>query len=132
MLADFVTLGAFMVALGMLIVGLFAWLRQDIRELRREIGSLRDETSGRMDSLRDETSGRMDSLRDGGGSPYGIGSGCGDPSINHMGRILLGRFCGRSTLLRSRNCSHAASISTSLPGIRAERSVVSPGSSLTL
>ena len=64
MLAGFVTLGTFMVALGMLIVGLFAWLRQDIRELRREIGSLREEMSGRMDSLRDELFGRFDSLRD--------------------------------------------------------------------
>ena len=54
MLAGFVTLGTFMVALGMLIVGLFAWLRQDIRELRREIGSLREEMLGRMDSLHNE------------------------------------------------------------------------------
>ena len=29
------------VALGALIVGLFAWLRQDVRELRREMGALR-------------------------------------------------------------------------------------------
>ena len=32
------------VALGALIVGLFAWLRMDIRELRQEIGTLRAET----------------------------------------------------------------------------------------
>ncbi len=42
------------VALGALIIGLFAWLRQDIRELRREMldgmGSLR----GEQGSLRDE------------------------------------------------------------------------------
>ena len=31
------------IALGALIVGLFAWLRMDIREMRQEIGSLRAE-----------------------------------------------------------------------------------------
>ena len=58
-----------------LILGLFVWLRQDVRQLRQEmsaqrgeingrIDALRDETSGRIDALRDETSGRIDALRD--------------------------------------------------------------------
>ncbi len=42
------------IALGALILGLFAWLRQDIRALRAEMNALRDEVNGRIDSLRDE------------------------------------------------------------------------------
>ena len=42
-LAGFITLGTFMVAQGALIVGLFARLRQDIRELCKDMGTLRDE-----------------------------------------------------------------------------------------
>ena len=42
------------VALAALILGLFAWLRQDIRALRGEMHGLRDEMSGRIDALRDE------------------------------------------------------------------------------
>ena len=67
-LVGFATLAA-------LILGLFVWLRQDVRQLRQEmsaqrgeingrIDALRDETSGRIDALRDETSGRIDALRD--------------------------------------------------------------------
>ena len=53
------------VALAALILGLFAWLRQDIRALRGEMHGLRDEVNGRIDALRDEMSGRIDALRDG-------------------------------------------------------------------
>ena len=42
------------VALAALILGLFAWLRQDIRALRGEMHGLRDEVNGRIDALRDE------------------------------------------------------------------------------
>ncbi len=56
------------VALGVLILGLFAWLRQDNRtlraELRGEINGLRDEMNGRIDGLRGEMGGRIDGLRD--------------------------------------------------------------------
>ncbi len=55
------------VALAALILGLFAWLRQDIRALRGEMHGLRDEVNGRIDALRDEMSGRIDALRDGMG-----------------------------------------------------------------
>lgn len=55
------------VALGALLVGLFAWLRMDIRELRREMAdrtdSLRHEMADRTDSLRKEMAERTDSLR---------------------------------------------------------------------
>ena len=44
-LTGFVTLGTFIVALGMLIVALFAWLRQDIRELHGRFDVLRDKLS---------------------------------------------------------------------------------------
>ena len=46
------------IALGALILGLFAWLRQDIRALREEmnakIDALREEMNGKIDALRDE------------------------------------------------------------------------------
>lgn len=42
------------IALGALILGLFAWLRQDIRALRAEMNALRAEVNSRIDALRDE------------------------------------------------------------------------------
>ena len=55
------------VALGVLIVGLFAWLRQDIRALRSElggeIGALRNEMRSEIDTLRNEMRGEMNGLR---------------------------------------------------------------------
>ncbi|MXY41233.1 MAG: hypothetical protein F4027_03545 [Rhodospirillaceae bacterium] len=45
------------IALGALILGLFAWLRQDIR-------ALRDEMNGKIDALREEINGKIDALRD--------------------------------------------------------------------
>ena len=56
-LVGFVTLAA-------LILGLFAWLRLDVRQLRQEMSAQRVEINGRIDALRDETSGRIDALRD--------------------------------------------------------------------
>ena len=47
------------VALGALILGLFAWLRQDIRALRTEMNGLRTEMNG----LRTEMNDRIDGLR---------------------------------------------------------------------
>ena len=47
------------VALGALILGLFAWLRQDIRALRTEMNALRTEMNG----LRTEMNDRIDGLR---------------------------------------------------------------------
>ena len=44
------------IALGALIFGLFAWLRQDIR-------ALRDEMNGKIDALREEMNGKIDALR---------------------------------------------------------------------
>ncbi|MDE0702119.1 MAG: hypothetical protein F4204_15890 [Rhodospirillaceae bacterium] len=52
------------IALGALILGLFAWLRQDIRALRTEMNALRDDLIGRIDTLRDDLIGRIDTLRD--------------------------------------------------------------------
>ena len=52
------------IALGALILGLFAWLRQDIRALRAEMNALRDDLIGRIDTLRDETNGKIDTLRE--------------------------------------------------------------------
>ena len=47
------TLAGF-IALAALIVGLFAWLRQDIRELRKDIPELRRQLIERTDSIRQE------------------------------------------------------------------------------
>lgn len=41
------------VALGALIVGLFAWLRMDIREIRQEMGTLREEIGSLRAELAD-------------------------------------------------------------------------------
>lgn len=61
-----ITLAGF-VALGALIIGLFAWLRQDIRELRREMidrtTPLRQEMIDRTTSLRQEMLDGFASLR---------------------------------------------------------------------
>ena len=55
------------VALGALIIGLFAWLRQDIRALRVEmndkIDGLRAEMNGKFDALRVEMNDKIDGLR---------------------------------------------------------------------
>ena len=51
------------VALGALILGLFAWLRQDIRALRTEMNALRTELRTEMNGLRTEMSDRIDGLR---------------------------------------------------------------------
>ena len=51
------------VALGALILGLFAWLRQDIRALRTEMNGLRTELRTEMNGLRTEMSDRIDGLR---------------------------------------------------------------------
>ena len=51
------------VALGALIVGLFAWLRHDIHTLRRDMGTLRGEMRDEMDSLRGEMRDEMGTLR---------------------------------------------------------------------
>ena len=64
------TLAGF-IALGALITGLFAWLRQDIRELRKDmdskIGSLRNDLESKIDSgidsLRSDLESKVDSLR---------------------------------------------------------------------
>ena len=51
------------VALGALILGLFAWLRQDIRALRTEMNGLRTELRTEMNGLRTEMNDRIDGLR---------------------------------------------------------------------
>ena len=51
------------VALAALVVGLFAWLRQDIRAVRGEMSELRDEMRGEIGKLRGEMLGGMDKLR---------------------------------------------------------------------
>ena len=57
-----------LVALGALILGLFTWLRQDIRglrgEMRSEIGGLRDEMRSEIGGLRGEMRNEIGGLRD--------------------------------------------------------------------
>ena len=59
------TLAGF-IALGALITGLFAWLRQDIRELRKDmdskIGSLRKDMDSKIGSLRKDMGSKIGSL----------------------------------------------------------------------
>ena len=43
-------------ALAVLMIGLFAWLRQDIRKLDTKTDALRDDLSARTDALRDDLS----------------------------------------------------------------------------
>ena len=60
------TLAGF-IALGALITGLFAWLRQDIRELRKDMdskfSSLRNELDSKISSLRNGLDSKIGSLR---------------------------------------------------------------------
>ena len=60
------TLAGF-IALGALITGLFAWLRQDIRELRKDMdskfSSLRNELDSKIGSLRNGLDSKIGSLR---------------------------------------------------------------------
>ena len=64
------TLAGF-IALGALITGLFAWLRQDIRELRKDMDSkidslrnaLESKIDSRIDSLRSDLESKVDSFR---------------------------------------------------------------------
>ena len=60
-LAGFIALGAFM-------TGLFAWLRQDIRELRKDMdskfSSLRNELDSKIGSLRNALESKIDSRVD--------------------------------------------------------------------
>ena len=60
------TLAGF-IALGALITGLFAWLRQDIRELRKDMdskfSSLRNELDSKIGSLRNDLDSKIGLLR---------------------------------------------------------------------
>ena len=61
------TLAGF-IALGALMTGLFAWLRQDIRELRKDMdskfSSLRNELDSKIGSLRNDLESKIDSRID--------------------------------------------------------------------
>ena len=46
------------------IFGVFLWLRNDIKDNRKEIDRLRDDMKGDMTQLRDELKGDMTQLRD--------------------------------------------------------------------
>ena len=46
------------------IFGVFLWLRNDIKDNRKEIDRLRDDMKGDMTQLRDELQGDMTQLRD--------------------------------------------------------------------
>ncbi len=52
------------IALGALILGLFAWLRQDIRALRAEMNALREDMTGKIGALREEMDGKIGALRE--------------------------------------------------------------------
>ena len=62
-----VEIGGFL-ALAGLMIGLFAWLRQDVRReiggLRREVDGLREEVSREIDGLRGEINGLRQEIGD--------------------------------------------------------------------
>lgn len=45
-----------------LLIGLFAWMRMDIRELRRDLNALRADMNKRFDSVNDSMSKRFDNV----------------------------------------------------------------------
>lgn len=51
-------------ALAVLLIGLFAWLRQDIRKLDTKTDALRDEMRSEIGSLREEMHSEIGSLRE--------------------------------------------------------------------
>lgn len=51
------------VALAGLMIGLFAWLRQDVRELRQEMREMRQETAGLRERM-SRLEGTLDGLRE--------------------------------------------------------------------
>ena len=61
-----IEIGGFL-ALATLMIGLFAWLRQDMGELRREIGGLRHEMDGLRGEIAElrERMARLEGLLDG-------------------------------------------------------------------
>lgn len=61
-----IEIGGFL-ALATLMIGLFAWLRQDMGELRREIGGLRREMDGLRGEIAElrERMARLEGLLDG-------------------------------------------------------------------
>ena len=66
MAAMTIEIGGFL-ALATLMIGLFAWLRQDMGELRREIGGLRHEMDGLRGEIAElrERMARLEGLLDG-------------------------------------------------------------------
>ena len=47
-----------------LLIGLFAWMRMDLRDLRRDLNALRADMNKRFDSVNDNMNKRFDSVND--------------------------------------------------------------------
>ncbi len=47
-----------------LLIGLFAWMRMDLRDLRRDLNALRADMNKRFDSVNDSMNKRFDSVND--------------------------------------------------------------------
>ena len=48
-----------------LLIGLFAWMRIDIRDLRRDLNALRTDMNKRFDNVNDGMNKRFDNVNDG-------------------------------------------------------------------
>ena len=93
------------IALGALITGLFAWLRQDIRELRKDMdskfGSLRSDFDSKFGSLRNDFDSKFGSLRNDFDSKFGSLRNDFDNKFGSLRNDLESKIDSRIDSLRS-------------------------------
>lgn len=63
MAADIWTVAGAAIALAAINIGLFAWLRADIRELRGELGEFRTQTTAKFEEARAQTAKQFEDVR---------------------------------------------------------------------
>ena len=63
MAADIWTVAGAVIALAAINIGLFAWLRADIRELRGELGELRTQTAAKFEEAHAQTAAKFAEAR---------------------------------------------------------------------
>ncbi len=63
MAADIWTVAGAAIALAAINIGLFAWLRADIREVRGELGEFRTQTAAKFEEARAQTAKQFEDVR---------------------------------------------------------------------
>ena len=63
MAADIWTVAGVAIALAAINIGLFAWLRADIREVRGELGEFRTQTAAKFEEARAQTAKQFEDVR---------------------------------------------------------------------